>query len=327
MGARVLLVVMVVVLVVGMWGSTIRAEELPAMPACTAAQHDRYQLDGPDGRRYAIWHPQFDVVQGCIHDHEHGSDPRQFVIGQFRSPTFVSGIWPLFGYSAAQAGMTEPHNGFKVFVFEWKRYRWMILHHFGTGNAAGAACVRHHTLDIWAYDILSRTLMLEHHGMGDFGAAVANETGQPLVPPSCPDQAQQAAGSSGVRQLPMANLRNIGYEPWRLDNRPIPTASGMFNPANLTIFTYANPQTACNDQSCATNVARTDLGGPARGTWRYLLISAGFGIPGVATVDTTIECYPMSPTDYTYQCDVPAVARASINDYPHRLNRWVTGNN
>src|SRR5262249_48533407 len=57
----------------------------PAVPAgqqvpqpnqtCPAWVHDQYTTTGPDGRRYATWHPQIDPVYWCYFPHDHGSDP------------------------------------------------------------------------------------------------------------------------------------------------------------------------------------------------------------------------------------------------------------
>lgn len=74
---------------------------------CPADIHDRYKVTGPDGSLYATWHPQVDVETGCFFAHEHGDDPRT---------SKADNSLPAFGYIGKQAGMDEPHPGFKVFV-------------------------------------------------------------------------------------------------------------------------------------------------------------------------------------------------------------------
>lgn len=44
--------------------------------SCTAEQHDRFSVVGPDGKRYPTWHPPTDPASGCSFGHEHGRDPR-----------------------------------------------------------------------------------------------------------------------------------------------------------------------------------------------------------------------------------------------------------
>src|SRR5258707_8940848 len=46
---------------------------------CPDSVHDSYTTIGPDGNVYPTWHPPVDPTFGCWFDHEHGSDPHQFV--------------------------------------------------------------------------------------------------------------------------------------------------------------------------------------------------------------------------------------------------------
>ncbi len=73
---------------------------------CPPEVHDKYKVLGPDGNYYATWHPQKDP-SGCYFDHEHGDDPKT---------SNANPNPPPFDYIAHIAGMSEPHNGFKVFV-------------------------------------------------------------------------------------------------------------------------------------------------------------------------------------------------------------------
>src|SRR5262249_17923534 len=114
-------------------------------------------------------------------------------------------------------GMAEPHTGFKTYVFDSQTgTRWMVTHHFGTGGIA-RACTRFHTVDVAVRSLATGELLADLHLMGDFGKSVVNNTQVPLSPPSCPDQAALAAGSSGIRMIPSSADGAVGYEPWRTD--------------------------------------------------------------------------------------------------------------
>ncbi len=78
-----------------------------AAAVCSDAIHARYVVKGPDGRMYPTWHPQIDPRTRCAFTHEHGDNPRT---------SLADASLPAFGYIGAQAGMDEPHAGFKVFV-------------------------------------------------------------------------------------------------------------------------------------------------------------------------------------------------------------------
>ncbi len=78
----------------------------PTYDTCTKAQHDAYFVIGPDGKRYSTWHPALGPG-GCKFGHEHGDNPATSIA----DPTL-----PAFGYGSEQAGMLEPHVGFKVAV-------------------------------------------------------------------------------------------------------------------------------------------------------------------------------------------------------------------
>jgi len=293
----------------------IPASVPPALPACTAAQHDAYRAKGPDGQWYATWHPQIDLVQGCIFDHEHGSNPALLAPAAIYGAN-VQGTWPLFGYSAAQMGMSEGHNGFKVYVFDDRAgHRWMLTQHQGTGNAALAACTRYHTLDAAVLDIASGAILTRTYQMIDFGQAAVNETRQPLQTP-CMDQSAIPT-SAGTRQFPLASLRNIGYGPWRATT----ACSGEFCPAGIT-FNVKNPQTACQDITCTVALQRTAAYGPERGTWRELSVPAGFGFPGVATVPAALACLPVDALAYAYAC-----VSGAYDTAPFLKNVFVTGAN
>lgn len=282
------------------------------LPPCSASIHNYYQTIGPDGWQYPTWHPVIDLANGCYHNHEHGSNPAFANPGQGWTNT----NWPAFGYSASLHGMPEPHAGFKVYVFDLQGVRFTLLHHFGTGNAVGAACNQHHTLDVQARSLISGTLLFDMHSMADFGKSVFNRNSSPFTPTACPEN--PTIPGTGVRQLPGA-WDDVGYEPWRV-------ASGVnefgFEAKALTFNTF-NPQMSCADMNCSANIARSDIGGPARGTYRNLTLYAGFGFPGWTLTQMT-ECWPFG-ADYFYVCGNEL--RPKVDATLYRINPFVTGGN
>lgn len=273
----------------------------PTLPACTTAQHDRYTTTAPDGARYPTWHPHIDMAQGCVFDHEHGSNPALFLPGV----RTAGGVWPAFGYSAAQMGMSEGHAGFKVYVFRVGSYRVMVLQHQGTANAALAACTRHHTLDIWLWNEATGQMDASAAQMADFGEARENTTGTPIC--------GAVPNTTGVRLLPVGTA-STGYEPWRAD-----IVTGTLD-ARLT-FNTLNPQTACADITCTTTLARTDAGnagGAALGTYRQLTVE-WLRLGGVNLLHATCKPYG---AEYWYDC-----TGAAWDETPYRRNPFVTDAN
>lgn len=51
----------------------------PSFDTCTKAQHDGYNVVGPDGKTYPTWHPPLGP-SGCKFGHEHGRDPSQSLV-------------------------------------------------------------------------------------------------------------------------------------------------------------------------------------------------------------------------------------------------------
>lgn len=237
-------------------------QEAPqANKPCPAWVHDQYVAVAPDGQSYPTWHPQIDPVYWCYFGHEHGSDPA----------LFSADYKPVYGYTAAQQGKSEPHTGFKSYVFDDELgQRWLITHHFGTAGLM-RACERFHSMDVAVADKATGELLADFHLMGDFGKSVVNKTGEILAPSACPDQAAiaDAAGSRGIRRLPVANRDGVGYEPWRLDS------SGNilgFNSAALT-FNTPSAMVMCNDVICDQPIS---TGG--NGAFRFISFLTGFGV-------------------------------------------------
>lgn len=92
-------------------------ELLPVEPAsmlgtCPATVHDAFTTTGSDGNIYRTWHPQTVTLpdgSNCTFAHEHGDDPRT---------SAADNTLPAFGYIGTQAGLNEPHEGFKVYVVD-----------------------------------------------------------------------------------------------------------------------------------------------------------------------------------------------------------------
>jgi hypothetical protein len=301
------------------------------LPLCSAAMHDAYTATGPDGTLYPTWHPQIDP-SGCHFDHEHGSNPALFKAGVRWQPG--SGYWPVYGYSASAVEMSEGHTGFKSYAFERAGYKWLITHHFGTGNAPLAACTQMHTVDVAARDA-SGAIVADLHLMADFGRSVSNRSGANLTPTACPNQAALAGASTGIRQFPAMDNDNVGYEPWRMDSRPLP-----FFSSNDTTFNTPDAQTACDAISCTLAIPRTEVPGlSSKGAFRFLTVGlrihATVAYSGTFTwqgatqyiapgFDVTIPgaaCFPYG-TDYWYDCS------GAVNDEGwYKRSPLITGAN
>lgn len=290
------------------------------LPVCTQAIHDqaKYRAVGPDGQSYASYHPQVDP-SGCAFDHEHGSNPALF------DPAYR----PPLGYSASKHGTTEGHAGFKLYSFRAGGYSWLLLHHFGTGNAPLAACTRHHTLDLAVRD--DTQLLASLHLMADHGRAASNENGT-LLQTACADQGTIPT-SAGTRQFPIASGQNIGYEPWRASS-----LAPFVRLQNIT-FNTKDPQTACNDLTCSAAVQRPG----AKGAWRELTLYPGFGVVATGAYSNTFTyegmrqhitpgldirlaqgytLYPYGGQSYIY-----AGASPTLDAVPFLKNPFVTGAN
>jgi hypothetical protein len=132
------------------WGTVTAAE----LGECSAAAHDKYLVDGGDGWRYRVWHPQNDP-SGCIYGHEHGDDPAR------QQNAFVRANFDgRMGYAARRDstmpgepnGHMEPHNGYKIHVVNigdmneegrTNRNATTSMPHMGTGGPARFSVSRH----------------------------------------------------------------------------------------------------------------------------------------------------------------------------------------
>ncbi|WP_019584656.1 hypothetical protein [Deinococcus apachensis] len=223
---------------------SVPAGQTPPVPnqTCPAWVHDQYKALGPDGQMYPTWHPQVDPVYWCYFRHEHGSDPKLAGVGADGKPLYQ----PLYGYTAARHGMTEPHVGFKSHVFKdrvtgvW----WNVTYHMG-GAGAGRICQRYHTADLGV--VAGGVLKADLHLMGDFGRArVFTAPGEFELISGCPEDQGQIR-DMGSRTLGGPNTD--GYEPWVIDNEYNVTG---WHPAFFSVKT-SFPQTRCADApGCTT---------------------------------------------------------------------------
>lgn len=209
---------------------------------CPAAVHDRYVTTGPDGKLYRTWHPQTVPLDAnnpsgptCTFAHEHGDDPATAKI--------YAGPVP-FDYIAAQAGMDEPHSGFKCFVHNAGTVNdegtvdlvnSYYCFHMGTGGAARFS-TRFHSLDFHSQTASGSVMNVQ--GLSDVGN----------VGTIC-DNPRQSRTVMGL-----GCLVDSPYEIWSADlainnqgntvaNAVISTAVfdpiTVMNPANITQLIYA----------------------------------------------------------------------------------------
>lgn len=174
---------------------------------------DQYQVTLPDGSTHETWHPQIDPVYWCYFRHEHGSDPRQFV-----AYTQIKNDLAFNRYSA-ETGRNEPLFGFKLFLFQDPHSgdEILLIAHM-TSSDPNRACVRFHTLDLYAAKANGQ-LIAALHFKGDTGAPLAvfpNNVRVPFVPTSCPNVQNVPSGDSGDRAIPVAES-GTGYETWQYD--------------------------------------------------------------------------------------------------------------
>jgi hypothetical protein len=232
---------------------------------CSASVHAQYTTTGPDGLTYATWHPQQDP-SGCYFGHEHGSDPRLFGDGSYI---------PTFDYVNAVAGRTEAHVGFKDFLLETNGYQWLFTVHLGSAGQP-RACVRFHSIELALARLSDRQQVAHLVWLGDFGRSESNLTTEPLTPANCPTQAQDAAGSTGVRQLSVNDPDDSQYEPWRvaLEN----TALGLV--ASDLQWNTLSALTTCDGLNCDTVSPTTHQG---KGSFRLMDWSSSFSLTGRGT--------------------------------------------
>jgi hypothetical protein len=231
--------------------------EVPVPGAtCPAWLHDTHTTTGPDGQTYPTWHPLIDPVYWCSYRHEHGTDPSHF------DPAWE----PAFGVASTAMGMTEPHAGFKVYVFDHNGYRWAIVHHFGTAGL-GRLCQRHHEFQLAIKDLATGQILADLHFVADYGTATP--TDQPTVrytPPDCPAQGDSSIGGA-KRMIPYPDSgTGTGYEPWTFA-APLPVLglSGALTINTRDPIVVCNRVPECDAPFVTGNSGSTRFVSPANG--------------------------------------------------------------
>ena len=225
-------------------GLPVTAEELGQ---CAAAVHDRFVVDGGDGRRYRVWHPQADP-SGCIYGHEHGDDPAIQTNAWVRQ-NFDGRM----GYSAVRFGMDEPHNGYKVHVANIgemndegrvNRNATTSMPHVGTGGPARFT-VNHHSVSIadWHENGIHHTVVNTRFDTGTRANPVEVQC------PANPSGARTPAPTKDAIVLGQPCKVNSSYEIWSMvakilyaDGRDLLhkfVVPAMFDP--ITVFNPNNP--------------------------------------------------------------------------------------
>jgi hypothetical protein len=259
-------------------------------PLCTQAQHDAYQVKGPDGMAYLRWHPQIDPILHCAYAHEHGSDPGA-VLPSFGSPYNVSAADVPFGYVSSHHMMVEPHEGFKVFAFNDRAgHIWRLSIHMGS-SGTGRVCTRFHEVQVLIVSATTWDVLANVGFMGDFGVAASNQGGD-LTPTACPNQGATARidGSTGVRQFGVYSQRYVSYAPWRLDDHRLIIPIDLHA---LTIWTDP-PINDCQDSTCDVLVQNYTVDGKlANGANRFFQYYPGTGIKASSTISGTFYTDPL----------------------------------
>lgn len=187
-------------------------------------------LPHPDG-----WHRQIDPEHWCYHRHEHGVDPKLFHPAWNRT----------FGEPATAAGMNESHVGHKIAVAEHpslgtnegKVYRWLFIHHIGSGGFA-RVCERYHSWGVGLMDPDSGDLLMDFYAMLDTGPSVENDQGT-MYANSCNANPNPPYAIGPSRKIP-DDQGNPGYEPWTFGFEGL--AVPLFN--TWLVNTWA-PQSRC----------------------------------------------------------------------------------
>lgn len=156
-------------------GPVVGMQPVPVdiLGTCTAEIHDRYTVT-VNGIRYRTWHPQVVPIDpaapeagSCAFAHEHGQNP---------DLSLANPNPPAFEQVALAAGISEPHEGYKVLVAnlgDVNKNTWTantstrMTVHMGTGGV-GRFDARFHS---FTFDLLSPDGHQVHvQGLGDTGA-------------------------------------------------------------------------------------------------------------------------------------------------------------
>ncbi len=226
----------------------------PAKPnrPCPTWVHDMHTTVGPDGKKYATWHPQADPTYWCYFAHDHGSDP-SLIPG---SPQVA------YGYVAAKLGQDEPNPGFKEYTFQdmdgehWVRF---VVHVDSSSHRR--VCARFHTLHIEVYD-LAGALRFSAAFKADYGVAEATSDsgGGLLTPTNCGYSMGDVAEEVGNRQSRRINVGADAdnYEKWDLRENTAATLNLGITSMEHN-FDIINPMSHCVDTTCNSVAVRSDI--------------------------------------------------------------------
>lgn len=210
----------------------------------TAAEHDAHTVDGGDGYRYRVWHPQ--CSNGKCYAHDHGDNP-----DSMRDPWTRANFDGRFGYAARRYkdhpgepdGHLEAHEGYKVFVAnkgdtndEGRVNRtWTLASfHMGTGGPARFA-VPHH----------SGSVASRHDWPGEPQMRQAFHILQNTGGVATVCDPRVAAPSKDVMQLNSPCKLQSQYEIWRAETAiiigGIEIARVFQTPASFDPITVRNP--------------------------------------------------------------------------------------
>jgi hypothetical protein len=199
---------------------------------CSDEVHRQYAVTGPDGETYLTWHPPLNLKNSCYFDHEHGSDPASYV-------GFESSGLPPFGYISVQAGVEEPHRGYKVYVTndDLNGRAWMIVLNQDTSQPS-RAWVQHYSLD-WHIASVGGEPLVHVRVMADFGRSSPNCRSGVIWPAS--------SSSDRFRSIPTTDCAgHNAFESW----------SGVVDVAGVfwagPVFDVDNPITAIDPDALAS---------------------------------------------------------------------------
>jgi hypothetical protein len=270
-----------------------------------------HTTQAPDGMYYLTWRPIVDPNYGCHFTYEHGSNPERVPGAEM----------PAFGYGTPHHAR-ESNYGFKVSALEaGNGVQVLVTTHFGTAEPHKAVCQRFH----W------NNFQFVQHGelvanvtvMGDFGAAIHNDTHEPLDPNNlhqCVNprtgeihsQAEILERSGGARLNPVCTGPSNGdcgtfYYPWRVS-----TPRGILG-LETWAYTINTPGVvaSCEDMDCLES---RNING--KGVWRFITINHEPVTPLFGVID------PGHSTDGVYYTNVWGDELRNADD-PDAVRQYV----
>jgi len=208
-----------------------------SVKGCTATEHDRFFVSGPDGLKYRTWHPIVVPIDStnpggakCAFNHEHGDAPPGATGGPSVSLSPTAPL-PPFGYAAKVAGMFDElkaHSGFKVFTHYAGNLNgfgkseldygpgindtYFVAVHQGT-SGRGRLFLRMHSFEFWSADT-------HIYALADTGNVISKGTGR--------------GGSEPARVI--VDHQDAAYELWPFQVN----VGGVWNSGAAT-FAVTNP--------------------------------------------------------------------------------------